>query len=634
MFSRSSGFFTLAILAFFVPAPIAQAEPFKLFDPGSEREVDYEKYGEFKNAGTFDYQYMIKDREGLAKASGEGVDPNRSLWKDPAFKEYKAKERLTKAPWNYVQSGDSQADFYAWAMCSEDPGLRLLFTGRALEEAGHYDHALKAYRASMILYPKSFCWSRKRVYTWPVAPVAWGSIIRLTQSHPEMNLKLVDALVKVHANVGGDPTRNDVAVTPGRFIQYTPQDRERSRADLSRLKIVSRRGGKVACVQYDNGQWGLQMDGKPFFVQGVSYLPTKVGFHIKDWNWMDADENKNGKNDVAYETWIDKNKNGVQDADEPVVGDFKLLQEMGCNAIRMFTDHPLNLPLLREMRQNFGIYGILNEPLGAYTVHSGASWEQGTDYRDPQQRNKMLEAVRSMVEQSKNEPWLLAYVLGNENNMPANFSGVNASRTNAAVYPEAYASLLNEAAALIHKLDPDHPVGVGNMGLNLLDVYAQKAPELDFIGINEYAGKEGFGALWEAAKAIFDRPVLIVEFGCDAYRTGRGVDEEAQAEYHRNNWQDIVFNRTGKPGTGTSIGGIVFEWLDEWWKDTSVKDRDGIHDTDPTIEMAFPDGWSQEEWLGIAGQGEGRSSPFLREPRKTYDIYRQLWRAPKESSQR
>jgi len=613
------------VLAALVLPTCIQAASFELIDPGTERVVDYEKYGEFKNIGAFDYQYVIKDREGLAKASGEGIDPNRSLWKDPAFKAAKEQGKLAKAAWNYVDSGNPQLDFFAWASSPEDYGLRLLFTGKALEKAGHYDHALKAYRAAMILYPKSFCWSRKRAYTWMVAPVAWGSIIQLTRAHPELNLKLVDALVKVRANVGGDPTKNDVAITPGRFVKYTSEDRDKSRADPRKLKVAERRGGRVACVRYENGQWGLEADGKPFFVQGITYTPTKVGFHLKDWNWMDADENKNGKNDAVHESWIDRNKNNIRDADEPEVGDFKLLQDIGCNTIRVITNHPLNLELLRQMHKDHGIRVLLNEPLGAYTIHSGATWEQGTDYRDPQQRKNMLEAVRKMVEQVKDEPWLLAYLLGNENNMPANFSGVNASRTNAAVYPEAYASLLNEAAALIHKLDPNHPVGVGNMGLNLLDVYAEHAPELDFIGINEYAGKEGFGALWEAARAIFNRPVLITEFGCDAYWTAKGPDEDTQAAYNRGNWQDIVFNRAGEPGAGTSIGGVLFEWLDEWWKDTSVKDRDGIHDLEPTIEMAFPDGWSQEEWLGIASQGDGKSSPFLRQPRKSYELFRELW---------
>ena len=70
-------------------------------------------------------------------------------------------------------------------------------------------------------------------------------------------------------------------------------------------------------------------------------MPTKVGFHFKDWDWMGADENKNGKNDVGFDAWVDKNRNGKQDPDEPSVGDFQLLQEMGCNSIRVLNTVPL-----------------------------------------------------------------------------------------------------------------------------------------------------------------------------------------------------------------------------------------------------------------------------------------------------
>jgi beta-glucuronidase len=308
------------------------------------------------------------------------------------------------------------------------------------------------------------------------------------------------------------------------------------------------------------------------------------------------------------------------------VGDFQLLQEMGCNAIRVLTNQSLDLELLRKMYQRHGIMVILNDPFGAYTVNSGAAWEAGTDYRDPTQRKNMLDAFRKTVEMCKGEPWLLMYVLGNENNMPPSFKGVNSTRTNAGLYPEDYASLLQEAAELVHRLDPDHPVGVGNQGLNLLDVYAAKAPALDFIGINEYPGADGFGAMWEAAKAIFDRPVLVTEYGCDAYHAGKGVDEKLQAEYHRGNWEDIIYNTAGEPGEGNAIGGMAFEWVDEWWKDTSLKDQDGIQNTEPTIEMAFPDGWSHEEWLGIMSQGDGKRSPFLRQPRAVYYLYKEIWK--------
>ena len=625
VFTRLFPFFSPAILFLLLTANLGWAEPFKLADPGTERVVDYGKYGKFENAGKYGTQYTITDQAGLAKASGEGIDPNRSVWGDPAFKNFKDQGKLRGSVWEHVHSGNPQADFYAWATANDDPGLRLLFMGKALEDAGHYEHALKAYRAAMILYPKSYGWSRERTFTWLIAPGVWGSIIHLTRDHPELQLKLVDALVQTQPAIGGDPTKNDVAITPGQFMKYTLKDKEKSRVDITKLKAVQRRGGKVACVKYENGQWGLEVDGKPFLVQGVSYLPTRVGKNYS-WNWMDADENHNGSNDVAYETWIDKNRNGVQDPDEPAVGDFKLLQEMGCNAIRILTpdDMPLNLPLLRDMQKSYGIYGFLNDPFGAYTIHSGATWDKGTDYRDPEQRKSMLEAVRKMVEQCKDEPWLLAYVLGNENNMPGSYAGVNATRTNASVYPEDYASLLNDAAALIHKLDPNHPVGVGNVGVGLIDVYAKKAPELDFMGVNDYPGAQGFGGMWEVVRHAWDRPILVTEYGCDAYWTDRGPDEDAQANYHRKNWEDIAFNRAGEPGSGNSIGGVEFEWLDEWYKDTPT--APDVHDTKPTLDMAFPDGWSQEEWLGICGQGNGQSSPFLREPRKAYDYYKSVWR--------
>jgi len=32
-----------------------------------------------------------------------------------------------------------------------------------------------------------------------------------------------------------------------------------------------------------------------------------------------------------------------------------------------------------------------------------------------------------------------------------------------------------------------------------------------------------------------------------------------------------------------------------------------------------------EEWLGICGQGNGVRSPFLRELRKSYFLYKELW---------
>lgn len=605
---------------------------FTLRDPGTEKVVEYEKYGTFSGIGTFDYAYTIQDPAGLAKASGEGIDPDTGIPGDPAYQKLLSEGRIRKDPWKHIDSGDPEADFFAWAAVQTktgqiDPGVRLFFTARALESAGLYEHALKAYRAAMILYPGDLCWNRSRTWTWLIAPAAWNAIIDLTRMRPELGLRLVDSFVDVESAIGGDPAKNRVAVTPGRLVPDTAADRRKrtlSSAEIAKLEVIERRGGgKVACVKYENGQWGLQVDGKPFAVRGVTYTPVRVGQNYS-WNWMAEDEDRNGMNDAAYETWVDTNRNNRRDDDEPVVGDFALLKAMGCNTIRVFNSNEINKPLLRDLFATYGIRALICDFFGAYTVHSMANWNDGTDYTHPEQRQLMKDAILATVRECKDEPWLLGYILGNENNMPIEYSGVNATRTQAAHQPKEYASFLNEVAREIHALDPDHPVGVGNVGLSIVGEYARYAPELDFIGVNDYPGANGFGGLWIRAKRLIDRPVLVTEFGCDAYRTGKGVDEEMQAEYLRNGWEDIAYNLAGAPGEGNALGGLVFEWSDEWWKDTRGDPPDR-QNTEPTMEMAFPDGWSQEEFYGIVGQGDGLKTPFLRQPRKAYYVLQELW---------
>ena len=39
-----------------------------------------------------------------------------------------------------------------------------------------------------------------------------------------------------------------------------------------------------------------------------------------------------------------------------------------------------------------------------------------------------------------------------------------------------------------------------------------------------------------------------------------------QAAYLKSNWQDIEYNLGGEPGVGNALGGVLFEWIDEWWK--------------------------------------------------------------------
>ena len=50
------------------------------------------------------------------------------------------------------------------------------------------------------------------------------------------------------------------------------------------------------------------------------------------------------------------------------------------------------------------------------------------------------------------------------------------------------------------------------------------------------------------------------------------------------------------------------------------------HDRIGQFPGPFPDGWSYEEWFGIVSQGDGKHSPFMRQLRPAYSLFRdELW---------
>ena len=100
-----------------------------------------------------------------------------------------------------------------------------------------------------------------------------------------------------------------------------------------------------------------------------------------------------------------------------------------------------------------------------------------------------------------------------------------------------------------------------------------------------------------------------------------------QSNYAIRNWEDIVYNSSGQLGAGNSIGGFLFEWLDEWWKDSINYFEDPVdHQTTRAVfPMPFPDSFAQEEWFGVMGQGSGTASPFQRVPKKAYYDLQKIW---------
>lgn len=598
-----------------------------LYDPGKEEIVDYDDYGDFSGIGTKDYKYNVKFQDGLSEAAGEGIYPNTtSVRWDPMLAEVKKDKRLGGGHWDFVHSPDLQAAFIKWALAPEPPGIKLFYTGLVLERSGLIKHAIKAYYAIIVHFPYTVGWTYWHT-PWYVGQAAINRIQYLCKQYPQVNMKITGARIWVENGFDNDIANDVFIVTPGKIVKnhipetITDKIKKYINKRILQSKIKRRLGsGKVRFIQLENGDWQLFADNKPYVIRGITYSVAKVGQSPDDGtlrNWMEYDDNKNGKCDGPYDSFVDANGNDKQDADEPAIGDFALLKRMGVNTVRLY-HQPFGIKkeILRDLYQRYGIRVVLGDFLGKYAIGSGASWFEGTDYENPEHQKKMLESVKQMVSEFKDEPYILMWLLGNEN--------VYGVACNADKKPEAYFRFVNQAAQLIKSLDSEHPVAVASGDVLFLDRFAKYAVDVDAFGANVYRGENGFGSFWESVKYLTDKPAFITEYGCPAYAYGmsREEAENAQAQYLRGCWEDIADNGAFGTGQGNAIGAFLFEWLDEWWKayEPSYHDKKGLW------KGPFPDGSMHEEWLGVAGQGDGRLSPFLRRLRKSYDVYQKLWR--------
>jgi len=429
--------------------------------------------------------------------------------------------------------------------------------------------------------------------------------------------------------------KNDTFYTKTGIFKNTPEKtwKDFSKKGMTVTKTIGL--GKVKLVQYVNKNWQMMVNNKPFPVKAVSYIPTKIGRYPDgkyeiNIDFLKEDSNNNGIPDALYESYIDKNRNGKKDADEPRVGDAALLKKMGANTLRIYHHGKALAPAkLLKLHKEQGLYFILGDFAGMYALGSGATWAKGTDYKNPVHVKNMLASIRKMVLRHKDQPYVLMWMLGNESNYPV--------ANNAAKVPDAFYAFINKAAKMIRSLDPlKRPIAYSNGDLGLLNYFAKHCKDVDILGANVYREMNGFGlSFFEAVKRHTGKPILITEYGICAWSSWHNLKqaEDYQAIYHKYHWLDLVYNMAGRPGSGNALGGVVFEFVDEWWKHEGddkhrIKDRAkhaSIHDTQSSFPLTGMDGLSFEEWFGLFSQGKGTDSPFLRIPRKSYQIYKDLW---------
>lgn len=366
---------------------------------------------------------------------------------------------------------------------------------------------------------------------------------------------------------------------------------------------------KIEIKSTESGGYLLCLNQKPFLIKGVGYNPTPIG------------------RGYDYDFFSDPNK--------PWLVDGKLMKEAGINCVRIYSPGD-NLEKVKEfvndMYEKYGIYTLMSDWLGL--------WEYPrTNYSDQTFRDMTKKRILKVAEALKDEEGFLLWILGNENNYT--FSGkigfwtsdeiekIEDQREKQLKKAEIYYTFVNNLAKEIKKIDPVHPVTLGNGEDGFLDVAAGICTDIDALSIIIYRGKR-FGNLFSNIRNSFDKPVLLSEFGCDSYDAYKDLeDQEIQSEFILAQWEDLYAN-TAFSGieTGNSLGGVVFEWNDEWWKHNESYAKEwGIHNKEASwshgayfYDIRAKDNLNMnEEWFGIISLSEEITDGLnKRLPKKAY----------------
>jgi hypothetical protein len=368
---------------------------------------------------------------------------------------------------------------------------------------------------------------------------------------------------------------------------------------------------KVTIVTTNDGQ-KLTVNDKDFFVNGMNwdYFPIGTNYTYSLWNQSDDLI----KRALDYE--------------------MSMLKNMGVNTVRMYTGVPARW--IKYIYDNYGIYTMLNHSFGRYGLTVKGRWEPNTDYSNPNVRDLLLKEVKDLASKYKNTPGLLMYLLGNENNYGLFWRGAETENipvqdrqsTKDATY---LYKLFNEAAKEMKAIDAGHPMAICNGDLLFLDIIAKECKDIDILGINVYRGST-FTDLYDRAKKEFSKPVILTEFGSDAYNTqANKEDQEYQAKVLVSNWKEIYANAAGLGKNGNSLGGFTFQFSDGWWKTGQTTNLD---EHDPAASWSnggytndFVNGENNmnEEWFGICAKGRtNENGTYELYPRAAYYALKQV----------
>ncbi|MCB1182303.1 glycosidase [bacterium] len=315
--------------------------------------------------------------------------------------------------------------------------------------------------------------------------------------------------------------------------------------------------------------------------------------------------------------------------------EMELLKEMHVNTIRHYVGIPPKW--VRYIYEKHGIYTVLNHTIGRYGLTLDGTWYPNTDYSDPRVRETLRAEMKAVVEEFKDTPGVLMWLLGNENNYGLTWKSAETEALpegeKNAVRARYLYSLFGEIIDDIHAIDKGRPVAMANGDLQYIDIIAEECADIDVFGSNVYRGISARD-FYQVVQDKLDVPTFFTEFGADAFNAvTMQEDQAAQAYYLLGQWREIYEQSAGKGRVGNAIGGLIFQWSDGWWK-YKQEERLDIHDTNASWPNAgYPTDYVEghnnmnEEWWGICAKGFSDSRGLYQVyPRAAYYALRDAFR--------
>jgi hypothetical protein len=170
------------------------------------------------------------------------------------------------------------------------------------------------------------------------------------------------------------------------------------------------------------------------------------------------------------------------------------------------------------------------------------------DYGREAYKARLRQEVRQVVKRRRDHPAVLLWAIGNEIDHGADT-------------PQAW-RFVDELAAIIAEMDPDHPIMTVIAGANrgVIDRVAELAPGVQTLGINAYRSIEGVPA--EVRRSRFEGPYIVTEWGPDGHwevprtKWDRPIEQSAEvkARLCRDRYALIERDRE------RCLGSYVFLW--------------------------------------------------------------------------